>query len=306
MAFDPKVNFLGEDYANPIVMASGTFGCGEIYRDLLDYRQIGGFATKAVTPLPRTGNKPQRIVETPSGMLNAIGLQNEGLEAFISEKLIKFIDYNCKIWVNVSGSSFDDYKAVVEKLSDDDRFHAFEINVSCPNVSHGGMTIGTSCQDVESLTKILKNATKKPIIVKLTPNVTNIAELAKAAENGGADALTVANTFLGMSIDINKRKPTLANITGGLSGPAIKPLSLRCVWQVKQTVKIPIAGCGGVWTGKDVIEFMMAGASIVQVGTAIFANPLAPAEMMEWVNNWASVEGIKNLEEIVGVAHECK
>lgn len=305
MAFDPKIRFLGEEYANPIVMASGTFGCGEIYKDLLDYKHIGGFATKAVTPLPRTGNKPQRIVETPSGMLNAIGLQNEGLEAFISEKLIKFIDYNCKIWVNVSGSSFEDYKTVVEKLSGDDRFHAFEINVSCPNVSHGGMTIGTSCQDVESLTKILKNATKKPITVKLTPNVTNITELAKAAENGGADALTVANTFLGMSIDIGKRKPTLANITGGLSGPAIKPLSLRCVWQVKQAVKIPIAGCGGVWTGKDVIEYMMAGASIVQVGTALFANPLAPVEMMEWLNSWATVEGIKNLEEIVGVAHEC-
>lgn len=304
MAFDPKVSFLGEEYANPIVMASGTFGCGEVYKDLLDYRHIGGFATKAVTPLPRTGNKPQRIVETPSGMLNAIGLQNEGLDAFISEKLIKFIDCNCKIWVNVSGSSFDDYKAVVEKLSDDDRFHAFEINVSCPNVSHGGMTIGTSCHDVESLTKILKNITRKPIIVKLTPNVTNIAELAKAAENGGADALTVANTFLGMSIDINKRRPTLANITGGLSGPAIKPLSLRCVWQVRQAVKIPIAGCGGVWSGKDIIEFMMAGASIVQIGTAIFANPLAPVEMMNWVNAWAAEKGIKNLEEIVGVAHE--
>ncbi len=306
MPFDPSVTVFDQTYANPVMVASGTFGCGEVYGDLLDYKKIGGFVTKAVTVEARSGNKGQRLVETPSGLLNSIGLQNEGLDVFVKEKLPQFASYPCKVWVNVSGSDFEGYKKIIETIGDREHVTAFEVNVSCPNVAHGGMTIGTSCNDVYEITKLLKGCTKKPLIIKLTPNVTSIADLAKSAQDGGADGLTVANTFLGMDIDAEKRRPVLGNITGGLSGPAIKPLALRCVWQVFNAVKIPIIGCGGITTGLDAIEFIMAGAKLVQVGTAIFKEPTAPARIAQEMADWMDVHKYKSFAEIEGVAHEAK
>ena len=305
MAFDPTITLFGQKYNNPIVPASGTFGCGEVYKDLLDYSKIGAFCTKAVTPEIRVGNIPQRLVETPSGLLNAIGLQNEGLDVFIKEKLPNLVNLPCHAWVNVSGKTFDDYEKVVTALNEYDSISAFEINVSCPNVHEGGMTIGTSGDQVARLTEQLKKVSTKPLIIKLSPNVTDIASIAKSAESAGADALTVANTFLGMSIDIEKRRPTLGNVTGGLSGPAIKPMALRCVWFVFKAVKIPIIACGGIWTGSDALEFIMAGATMVQVGTVIFKDPTSPANIACEMSNWADAHGYKVFSQIKGVAHEC-
>ena len=306
MTFDSSVTLFGQTYTNPVLAASGTFGCGEIYNDLLDYSKIGGFVTKAVTTLPRTGNQPQRIIETPSGMLNAIGLQNEGLESFIKEKLPKFADYQCRVWVNVSGATFEEYLNIVDALDKYPQISAFEINVSCPNVDHGGMTIGTSADQVHTLTEKIKKHSSKPIVVKLSPNVTNIGEIAIAAADAQADALTVGNTFLGMAIDIEKAKPVLGHITGGLSGSAIKPLALRCVWQVRNAVKIPIIGCGGISTGVDAVEFLMAGATMIQVGTAIFKNPTSPSNIAFEIASWADNHSYKNVSELTGIANICQ
>lgn len=305
MGFDPTITLFGQTYNNPIVPASGTFGCGEIYKDLLDYSKIGAFCTKAVTPEVRIGNIPQRLVETPSGLLNAIGLQNEGLEAFVKEKIPYLVNLPCHAWVNVSGKTFQDYIKVVETLNDYDTISAFEINVSCPNVHEGGMTIGTSADQVGRLTDQLKKVSKKPLIVKLSPNVTDLPTIAKSAEDNGADALTVSNTFLGMSIDIEKKRPHLGNVTGGLSGPAIKPMALRCVWFVFKAVKIPIIACGGVWTSADALEFIMAGATMVQVGTVIFKDPTSPALIANEMKDWAERHGYTNFAQLKGVAHEC-
>jgi dihydroorotate dehydrogenase (NAD+) catalytic subunit len=304
MAFDPSIKLFGQTYNNPIVPASGTFGCGEVYRDLLDYGKIGAFCTKAVTPEVRIGNIPQRLVETPSGLLNAIGLQNEGLEAFIKEKIPHLVNLPCHAWVNVSGKTFEDYQTVVEALNDYDTISAFEINVSCPNVHEGGMTIGTSPDQVGRLTSLLKGVSKKPLIVKLSPNVTDLPSIARTAEDNGADALTVANTFLGMAIDIERRKPVLGNVTGGLSGPAIKPMALRCVWFAYKAVKIPIIACGGVMTGSDALEFILAGATMVQVGTVIFKDPTAPAKIASEMSSWAESHGFDSYSQLKGAAHE--
>jgi dihydroorotate dehydrogenase (NAD+) catalytic subunit len=304
MPFDISVELFGQKYANPLIMASGTFGCGEVYEDFLDYSRIGAFVTKAVTKEPRAGNKPQRLVETPSGLLNAIGLQNEGLKNFIEDKLPNFENRPCKIWVNVSGASFEEYEYIVTELNPFDSISAFEINVSCPNVAHGGMNFGTSCNDIGQLTSNLKKISKKPIIIKLTPNVTSIAEMAVSAEQAGADGLTVANTFLGMAIDTEKRKPVLDNVTGGLSGPAIKPLALRCVYQVYKAVKIPIIACGGISNHNDVLEFLMAGASLVQIGTAVFKHPKCPEEIEDGLLEWGKAKNLNNISELRGVAHD--
>lgn len=304
MAFDPTITLFDQKYNNPVVPASGTFGCGEVYKDLLDYSKIGAFCTKAVTPEVRIGNIPQRLVETPSGLLNAIGLQNEGLDAFIKEKIPYLVNLPCHAWVNVSGKTFEDYEKVVEALNGYDTISAFEINVSCPNVHEGGMTIGTSADQVGRLTSQLKKISKKPLIIKLSPNVTDLPTIAKSAEDNGAEALTVSNTFLGMSIDIEKKRPVLGNVTGGLSGPAIKPMALRCVWFVFKAVKIPIIACGGIWNGLDALEFILAGASMVQVGTVIFKDPTSPAKIAQEMADWAEKHGCKSFVELKGAAHE--
>jgi len=303
MFFDPTTTFLGTEYSNPVLGASGTFGCGEIYRDILDYSKIGGFVTKAVTSNPRAGNPGQRIVETSGGILNSIGLENEGLANFIENKLPQFEKHDCNIWVNVSGNSPEEYINIIETIGNHPMIAGFEINVSCPNVSVGGMRFGASADQVRSLTSRIRVRTNKHIIVKLSPNVTDIVSIAKAAQDGKAHAITVSNTFVGMDIDTSKRQPTLGNITGGYSGPSILPLALRCVWQIYKGVKIPIIGCGGISTGLDAIKFLMAGASMVQVGTATMKNPLAMQEIADEMSVWANDNGFSNFSEITGVAH---
>lgn len=304
MPFDPTVSFLGRTYANPIIGASGTFGCGEVYDDILDYSKIGGFVTKGVTAKPRKGNKGQRIVEINSGVLNSIGLENNGLGYFMNNHLPRFEKYDCNIWVNVSGNSPEEYINIIDTINDHPMVAGFEINVSCPNVSKGGIRFGSSPDLVRALTSRIRVRANKPTIVKLSPNVSNIVEIAQAAKEGKAHALTIANTFLGMDIDISKRKPTLGNITGGYSGPAILPLTLRCIWQIYESVNIPIVGCGGVTTGSDAIKHLMAGASMIQVGTATLRNPLALQDIASEMSVWAESNGFSSFDEIVGIAHE--
>ncbi|HOO97158.1 MAG TPA: dihydroorotate dehydrogenase [Caldisericia bacterium] len=304
MPFSPATIFCGEEYTNPVLAASGTFGCGEVYCDILDYSKIGGFFTKAVTAQAKAGNPGQRLVETSGGLLNSIGLENEGLSNFIEKKLPAFEDYKCHVWVNVSGSSQEEYINIIDTIGDHPSIAGFELNVSCPNVKKGGMSFGSSESNVRSLTSKIRVRTKKPIVVKLSPNVTDIVEIAQAAKDSKANAVTVANTFLGMEIDVNKRKPVLGNITGGYSGEAIFPMALRCVWQVYSKVDIPIIGCGGINTGLDAIKFLMAGASMVQVGTANFKNPNVMVDIAQEMETWARQNGFSDFREIVGVAHE--
>ncbi len=306
MPFDPVVSFLGKDYANPVIGASGTFGCGELYGDLLDYSKIGGFVTKSVTSKPKKGNNGQRIVEINGGVLNSIGLENQGLGYFMENHIPKFDSYMCNIWVNVSGNSPEEYINIIDALNDQPTIAGFEINVSCPNVSKGGIRFGSSPELVRSLTSRIRVRANKPIIIKLSPNVTNIVEVAQAAKEGKAQALTVANTFLGMDINVFSRRPTLGNTTGGYSGPSILPLTLRCIWQIYESVDIPIIGCGGITSGIDAIKHLMAGANMVQVGTATLKNPLALSDISDEMSEWAESNGFTSFDEIVGIAHEHK
>jgi len=261
------VDIAGIKMKNPVMAASGTFGFGEEYAELYDLNKLGAIVTKSVTLKPRSGNPPPRICETPSGMLNSIGLQNDGLEAFITKHLPFLSKYSTPIIVNVAGETMEEYAEVVKALSKESKVAGIELNISCPNVKKGGMAFGVDPQLTEEIVKKVRPLAGKPLIVKLSPNVTDITVIAKAAVNAGADALSLINTVLGMAIDIKTKKPKLATITGGLSGPAIKPIAVRMVWQVAQVVNVPIIGIGGIMTADDVQEFLLAGASAVQVGT---------------------------------------
>lgn len=292
-------DFAGVEFKNPIVAASGTFGFGREYGEFYDLSQLGGICVSGITVSERLGNAPPRIAETSMGMLNSVGLQNPGVDAFIRDELPFLRKLDTVIIANVSGTTLEEYVIMTEKLSDA-KLDILEINVSCPNVKEGGMQFGVCGKSVFDITKEVKKRSSAPVMIKLTPNVTNIAEIAKAAEDAGADAVSLINTVLGMRIDINTRKPVLSNNVGGLSGPAILPIAVRMVWQVAQAVKIPIMGMGGVTKSEDAIEMMLAGAKVVGVGTANFIDPYIPVKIIEQLNNYRKSNKINNINEIVG------
>lgn len=285
---------------NPVLTASGTFGYGEEFSDFIDLNRLGGFIVKGTTLNPREGNPYPRMVETPSGMLNAVGLQNKGVDYFIQHIYPRIKDVNSQIIVNVSGASIPDYVAVCEKLQPLNKIAAVEINISCPNVKQGGMAFGTTCAGAASVTKEVRKAFNRTMIVKLSPNVTDITEIASAAEAEGADAVSLTNTFLGMAINTETRRPYLSTITGGLSGACIRPIAVRMVWQVANTVKIPVVGLGGIMNGRDAIEFILAGATAIQVGTANFIDPSVTVKIIDYIENYMQRHGIASMKELIG------
>ena len=296
---DLRVNFCGVELKNPITTASGTFGFGHEYGEFFDLSQLGGIGVKGLTPTERLGNPAPRIAETPQGILNCVGLQNPGIDRFIKEQIPFLRQYDTKIIANVSGNTVEEYEGMVEKISDAD-VDLIEMNISCPNVKQGGAAFGTSCESAEKVVKEVRRYAKKPMIVKLSPNVTDIASIAQAVEAQGADAVSLINTLLGMRIDINTRRPILKNNVGGLSGPAIFPVAVRMVWQVANRVKIPVIGMGGIEKWQDAIEMMMAGANAIQIGAAMFYNPKAPIEVIDGMQQWMQDNGVKDINEIVG------
>lgn len=295
-----KINVAGVEWNNPVTTASGTFGFGEEYGQYFDLSALGAVCVKALSAVPRLGNPSPRIAETPMGILNSVGLQNPGVEYFKENYLAKLRTYDTKIIANLCGSSIDDYIKAAEMLGD--CVDMLELNISCPNVKVGGMAFGTDPRSTEEITTAVKKVAKVPLIVKLSPNVTDVCEIAKAAEAGGADALSLINTLLGMKIDIHTRKPVLKNNTGGLSGPAIKPVAVRMVSQVYHAVKLPLIGMGGISNGEDAIEFMLAGATAVAVGTAGFVNPYAWVDTVRGIEKYLVDNKIENVTDIVGQA----
>ena len=293
------VNFAGVDFKNPVIPASGTFGYGKEYEEFFDLSKLGGISVKGTTEKLRTGNLPPRIAETPSGMLNSVGLQNPGVDHFIAHELPYLMGKNTVIIANMAGSTADGYREVAEKLDRTD-VPMIEVNISCPNVKAGGAAFGVSCEGAALITKIVRAATKKPIMIKLSPNVTNIAEIAKAVEAEGADAVSLINTLLGMRIDIRTKRPILHNNVGGLSGPAVFPVAVRMVWQVANAVKIPVCGMGGISTWEDAVEMMMAGASTVQVGAALFNDPLAAVKIIDGLEKYVEDNHLNSINDIVG------
>ncbi|MBQ7851713.1 MAG: dihydroorotate dehydrogenase [Muribaculaceae bacterium] len=285
---------------NPVLTASGTFGYGEEFSDFIDLNKLGGFIVKGTTLNHREGNPYPRMVETPSGMLNAVGLQNKGVDYFIDQIYPRIKDIDSQIIVNVSGASIDDYVAVCEKLAPLDNINAIEVNISCPNVKQGGMAFGTTTEGAAQVTKAVRKAYPKTLIVKLSPNVTSIADIAKAVETEGADSVSLINTLLGMAIDIERQRPYLSTITGGLSGAAVRPIAVRMVWQVAKAVNIPVIGLGGIMNGRDAIEFMLAGASAIQVGTANFIDPTVTLKIINFMNEYCDRHNIKDINEIIG------
>jgi len=285
---------------NPVMTASGTFGYGIEYSDFMDLSRIGGIFVKGTTLRERQGNPYPRMAETPSGMLNAVGLQNKGVEYFINHIYPTVKDIDTNIIVNVSGSTVEDYVETAERLNSLEKIPAIELNISCPNVKEGGMAFGTSCLSAAQVVSAVRRVYKNELIVKLSPNVTDISEIALAVEAEGADSVSLINTLLGMAIDVEKRKPVLSTITGGLSGPAVKPIALRMVWQVAKAVKIPVIGLGGIMNAADAIEFMLAGASAIQIGTANFIDPTVSIKVVDGINDYLDRHGIKSVSEIIG------
>lgn len=298
-----QVSFAGLTLKNPLMPASGTYGYGKEYLPFFTPDQFGAVVTKGVSVIPWEGNRPPRVFETPSGMLNAIGLQNPGVEQFIVEALPFLETYHTPVIVNVVGKTIGEYVAVVERLSSHPVVSGFELNISCPNVKEGGIAFGTDPTAASEITAAARKATDKPLIVKLSPNVTDITRIAKAVEAAGADCLSLINTLLGMAIDIKQRRPVLGNTVGGLSGPAIKPVALRAVFQVYQAVSIPIIGMGGIRTASDALEFIMAGASAIAVGTALFNNPMLPPTLIESLKEILTKMNVSNITDLIGVAH---
>lgn len=294
------VDIGGIKLKNPVMTASGTFGFGQEYAQFYDLSLLGGLVVKGTTLNPRLGNPPPRIAETPAGMLNSVGLQNPGVDYVIEKELPWLSKYDVSVIVNVSGHSLEEYGEVVERLDRAEGVDGVEINISCPNVKEGGMSFGTDPAIAEEVIKLVRGKTKLPVIAKLSPNVTDITEIAKAVEAGGADAVSLINTVLGMAIDIKKRRPVLANIVGGLSGPAIKPIAVRMVWQVAQAVKIPVIGMGGIVSVEDALEFFLAGASAIAVGAGNFHNPRAAVEIVQGLEKWLQVEKIEDIRDIIG------
>jgi dihydroorotate dehydrogenase (NAD+) catalytic subunit len=297
---DLSIKIHNLELRNPVMTASGTFGYGWEYEDFVDFKRMGGIIVKATTGSNREGNRYPRMAETHKGMLNAIGLQNKGVDYFVSDIYPKIKDYPTNVVVNVSGSTIEEYEAVAEKINELENIPAIELNISCPNVKEGGMAFGTSCASAQSVTKAVRKLYKKTLIVKLSPNVTNIAEIAKAVEDEGADSLSLINTLMGMAIDAETRKPILSTITGGLSGPAIKPVALRMVWQVHRAVKLPLIGIGGISSAADAIEFLLAGASAIQVGTANFIDPSVTMKIVDGIEEYLDRHRISAVSELIG------
>lgn len=286
---------------NPVLTASGTFGFGLEYADFIDLGRLGGFIVKGTTLEPREGNPYPRMAETPSGMLNAVGLQNKGVDHFIEKIYPQIAGCGSEVIVNVSGKSVADYAAVAEKLSALEGIHAIELNISCPNVKQGGMAFGTTCEGAASVVEAVRKAWPRHLMVKLSPNVTSITDIAKAVEAAGADSVSLINTLLGMAVDIERRRPVLSTVTGGLSGPAVKPVAVRMVWQVAHAVSIPVVGLGGIVNERDAIEFLMAGASAIQVGTANFINPAATVNILDGITTWCDSHGVERISDIIGI-----
>jgi dihydroorotate dehydrogenase (NAD+) catalytic subunit len=297
---DLSIELAGIRLRNPVIAASGTFGYGEEFARFVDLKRIGAVVVKGTSARPIAGNSPPRLFPTPSGMLNSIGLENVGVDSFIRDKMPFLRDAGCSVIVNVFGFAEDEYIEVVEKLNACDGIAAYELNISCPNTKHGGMVFGTDPELTRNLTKVLKSRSKRPLFVKLSPNVTDIAEMARAAEDGGADALTVANTYLAMAIDTETFKPRIGNITGGLSGPAIRPITLRMVYQCARTVKIPVIGLGGIFAAEDAVEYFLAGAQAIQIGTANFQDPKAPLHILDGLTRFLQKRGMSSVRELLG------
>ena len=288
------------EFKNPVTTASGTFGYGEEFTDFFDMGLLGGLFIKGLTLKNRDGNPYPRMAETASGMLNAVGLQNKGIDHFIENIYPKIKGYDTHIIANVNGSTVEEYVELSERINELDHIPAMELNISCPNVKEGGMAFGVSCPSAIAVTEAVRKVYKKTLIVKLSPNVTDIAEMAVAVEGAGADAISLVNTFLGMAIDAETRKPLLSTITGGLSGPCIKPIALRMVWQVYQAVKVPVLGMGGIMNASDAIEFILAGSSAIQVGTANFIDPETPVKIVKGIEEYMLRHGVKEIKELVG------
>lgn len=297
---DLSVKIGGLNLKNPVLTASGTFGYGEEFADFIDINRLGGFIIKGTTLNHREGNPYPRMVETPSGMLNAVGLQNKGIDYFISDIYPRIKDLDTEIIVNVSGALVADYVAVCEKIKSLDRVNAVEINISCPNVKEGGMAFGTSCQGASAVVKACREVYDKTMIVKLSPNVTDIAEIARAVEAEGADSVSLTNTFLGMAINVDTRRPYLSTTTGGLSGACIRPIAVRMVWQVAKAVNIPVIGLGGIMNGRDAIEFILAGSTAVQLGTANFIDPTITEKVIDYIAEYLDRHNIKSIDELIG------
>ena len=295
-----SINLNGLQLRNPVLTASGTFGYGPEFEDFIHLKNLGGFVVKGTTLHPRQGNPYPRMAETASGMLNAVGLQNVGVDAFISDIYPKIQDVKSNIIVNVSGSAVEDYVATAEKINALDKIPAIELNISCPNVKEGGMAFGTSCPAAAEVIKAVRKVYDNHLMVKLSPNVTDITEIARVAEQEGADSVSLINTLLGMAIDAETRKPVLSTVTGGLSGPAVKPVALRMVWQVAQAVNIPVVGLGGIMNAEDAIEFMLAGASAVQIGTANFIDPAVTEKIIFGIEDYMHRHGISDVKDLIG------
>lgn len=297
---DLSVKIAGVKFSNPVLVASGTFGYGEEYKSLIDLNKLGGIVTKSITLEPREGHAPPRTLETPCGMLNAIGLANVGVEKFIEEKLPFLRSIKTRIIVNVAGSTVNEYTEVVKRLNRGKGIDMLEINISCPNVKEGGIAFGSKAKSAFECIKAVKEVSSYPIIAKLSPNVTDIVEIARAVEKAGADAISLINTLLGMAIDVEKKHPVLANITGGLSGPAIKPVALAMVWKVAKAVKVPVIGVGGIMSTDDALEFILAGASMIQVGTGNFVDPQTSIKIVNGLNGYCKNKRISKITDLVG------
>lgn len=297
---DLSVNIGELKLKNPVMTASGTFGYGEEFSDFIDIARIGGIIVKGTTLHKREGNLYPRMVETPSGMLNAVGLQNKGVEYFANTIYPRIEDTDTNVIVNVSGSAIEDYVKTAEIINELDKIPAIELNISCPNVKEGGMAFGVTCNGASEVVKAVRSAYKKTLIVKLSPNVTDITEIARAVEANGADSVSLINTMLGMAIDADTKRPILSTITGGLSGPAVKPVALRMVWQVYNSVKIPVIGLGGIMNWRDAVEFMLAGASAIQIGTANFIDPTVTVKVIDGINNYLEKYKYNSVSDIIG------
>jgi dihydroorotate dehydrogenase (NAD+) catalytic subunit len=300
-----KTNFLGKEFKNPMVTSSGCFGFGLEYKDYFDPNVLGGIVVKGITMEPRDGNYGTRIAETPGGMLNCVGLENPGIDYFenVIVKNIKDSGIESPIIVNINGKVIEEYVEIAKRVEKIPEVDMIELNISCPNVKDGGMAFGAKPEVAGAVTKAVREVTTKPLIVKLSPNVTDISHIAKVVEENGADAVSLINTLLGMAIDIKKKKPVLGNTFGGFSGPAVKPVALRMVYQVYKSVNIPIVGMGGISSTEDAIEFMMAGATMVSLGTGLFSNPVLPVEIKEGLEKFCEENNLENIQDIVGVAH---
>jgi len=298
---DIRTNIAGLQMVNPVMTASGTFGYGLEFADLVDLSQIGGIIMKGTTLNPREGNDYPRMAETASGMLNCVGLQNKGVDYFCEHIYPKVKDIPSNMIVNVSGSSPDDYAACAARINELDAIPAIELNISCPNVKQGGMAFGVTTEGASQVVKAVRKVYDKTLIVKLSPNVTSIADIARSVEDAGADAVSLINTLMGMSIDIERRRPRLSINTGGLSGPAVKPVAVRCVWQVAKAVEIPVIGLGGIMSAEDAIEFFMVGASAIEIGTGNFIDPAISVKVAQGISNWLDCHHLESLHDIIGI-----